>query len=359
MYVTNKAFISEELLLDKEKKIRLFGRKKFLLYPLGRNALYYGLKQLNISKGDTVLLPSFLCRTIVEGFDYNVKFYNVKRDFSADQVDIEKKIDENTKAVMIIHYQGFPQNIKEISKICKECDVFLIEDCARALFSKYRGKRLGFFGDIGFYSIRKVIPSVIGGALVINNKNIDSPSHKSVKISRRHEEFVNDRIEKFKKNYYNFKRDALKRDRENWIKDKWVERELFKNTSIYFDLPKPIKNIMANVNEKQIIKKRVENFKLLSEILDKHIERIFDELPKGICPINFPILIDNRNKIRNLVWDKGIETLIHWDSLMPEKAKKNPNTMYLAKHELSLPVHHDLEEEHIRWMSSEINKILR
>lgn len=62
----------------------------------------------------------------------------------------------NTKAVLVVHLYGLSANLDEITKICKEYDVTLIEDAAESLGTTYKGKYTGTFGDYGIYSLMEI-----------------------------------------------------------------------------------------------------------------------------------------------------------------------------------------------------------
>jgi len=85
-----------------------------------------------------------------------------------DRISAGKK----PKAVLMVHLYGMPAKIDEIVLICKKYDVFLIEDAAEALGSKYKGRACGTFGDISILSFNgnKIITTSGGGALVCRDK---------------------------------------------------------------------------------------------------------------------------------------------------------------------------------------------
>ena len=87
---------------------------------------------------------------------------------------IEQSITKKTKAIVVVHYAGISCEMDKISKIAKKHNLFLIEDAAQALFSKYKTKYCGTIGDIGCISFHetKSLTSCEGGALLINNKKL-------------------------------------------------------------------------------------------------------------------------------------------------------------------------------------------
>ena len=82
------------------------------------------------------------------------------------------KAGKKPKAVILVHLYGMPAKIDEIEKVCKKYNIFLIEDAAEALGSKYKGRACGTFGDISILSFNgnKIITTSGGGALVCRNK---------------------------------------------------------------------------------------------------------------------------------------------------------------------------------------------
>lgn len=68
---------------------------------------------------------------------------------------LTKKISERTKAIFVYHQYGFPQNMDAILEFARAKNLLVIEDCAHALFSRYKRKRLGTFGDFSIYSFSK------------------------------------------------------------------------------------------------------------------------------------------------------------------------------------------------------------
>ena len=86
---------------------------------------------------------------------------------------IKKCINKNTKAILILHYQGYSvEYLSELKNLCIKKKIYLIEDAAQALGSYYKNKPLGSFGDFACFSFHetKNLHSGSGGMLVVNNK---------------------------------------------------------------------------------------------------------------------------------------------------------------------------------------------
>ncbi|MDD5165798.1 MAG: lipopolysaccharide biosynthesis protein RfbH [Candidatus Omnitrophica bacterium] len=87
---------------------------------------------------------------------------------------VEKAVTKKTKAIFVAHTLGNPFDLTKIVKIAKKYGLFLIEDACDALGSKYKGRYVGTFGDIGTFSFYPAhhITMGEGGALVTNNDKL-------------------------------------------------------------------------------------------------------------------------------------------------------------------------------------------
>lgn len=123
----------------------------------GTAALHLALLALGIGAGDEVIVPA---QTFVA--DINAVMLTGARpvmadcnsfdDWNVSPGDIERKITPRTKAVMIVHYAGVPCDMEAISALCARHGLRLIEDCAHAPGSRYKGRSVGTFGDVGCWS---------------------------------------------------------------------------------------------------------------------------------------------------------------------------------------------------------------
>jgi len=92
-----------------------------------------------------------------------------------DSNSVKQKIQKDTKGIIIVHIGGVvPPQTKEIQEICREHNLFLIEDAAHAHGSTLNGKPAGTFGDAAAFSFypTKVMTSGEGGMIVTSDENI-------------------------------------------------------------------------------------------------------------------------------------------------------------------------------------------
>jgi hypothetical protein len=118
------------------------------------------LKILKVTKGDEVIVQSLICAVAIDAIlevgATPVLVDNLIEDCNVSPLEIRKKITPKTKT------------------IARENNCYLIEDCAHSLGAKYRGKNVGTFGDISFFSFNfdKPLSTGDGGMLIINNKEL-------------------------------------------------------------------------------------------------------------------------------------------------------------------------------------------
>ncbi len=141
----------------------------------GTSALHASLLSIGVKQGDEVILPSFTfvaTANSVMATGAKPIFADInQQDYTIDILDMEKKINRNTKAIIPVHLYGHPANMNEINFIARKHSLFVIEDACQSLGSTYFQKQTGALSDIGCFSFyaSKVITTGEGGAIATNN----------------------------------------------------------------------------------------------------------------------------------------------------------------------------------------------
>lgn len=162
----------------------IYDEKKCALFALGRNAMYAACLSMKISHGDEVLTPAFDCDGSLQPFRVLgcelVLYRSDPHTFAADVADLRKRISPKTRLIHVINHFGMPQPWDELLVLRQETGIPILEDDAYSLFSQYRGRMFGTFGDMAIFSLRKNLPLVDGGMLRINNPRyaFDAPRRK-------------------------------------------------------------------------------------------------------------------------------------------------------------------------------------
>lgn len=140
--------------------------------------LHMAMRALGIENGDEVLVPAYTWITSANCIEYvgaKTVFVDVDHhNFNMDPRKIEASITERTKAIVVVHEFGCAAPMKEIMDIARKYSLYVVEDCACAIGTKYNGKPVGTFGDIGVFSFhpRKVITTGEGGMCITSQQEI-------------------------------------------------------------------------------------------------------------------------------------------------------------------------------------------
>jgi dTDP-4-amino-4,6-dideoxygalactose transaminase len=149
----------------------------------GSAAIHLALIILGVKSGDEVLVSSFTFSASVNPIVYQGAVpvlidseedtWNMSPELLEEAIKDRLSKGKKPKAIILVHLYGMPASIDEIMSIANNYEIPVIEDAAEALGSKYNGKPLGAFGDIGILSFNgnKIITTSGGGALLSNNED--------------------------------------------------------------------------------------------------------------------------------------------------------------------------------------------
>lgn len=153
------------------------GASHAISFNSGRSAFLAILESLGLEKGDEVLIQAFTCNAVpnpVLWAGLKPVYVDCQEDYNMSSGDLERKITPRCKVVVVQHTFGFPADMQNIQEICERRGLILLEDCAHALGTSYKGKKVGTFGKAAFFSFSrdKVISSVYGGMATTNDDEL-------------------------------------------------------------------------------------------------------------------------------------------------------------------------------------------
>jgi dTDP-4-amino-4,6-dideoxygalactose transaminase len=167
----------------------LLGVKHALAVSNCTHALHLACLSLGIGPGDEVILPSLTFVATANAVLYTgaeVCFADIQSldDLTIAPREIEKNITGRTKAIMVMHYGGYPCQMQAILEIARRHNLAVIEDAAHAPGATLAGRALGTWGDVGCFSFfsNKNLATGEGGMLVTNRDDIAG----RVKLLRSH-----------------------------------------------------------------------------------------------------------------------------------------------------------------------------
>jgi len=343
------------------KKVSEFLEEKFdlikvLMTTSATHALEMAAQLIDLKEGDEVIMPSFsfsstanaVIKTGAKPVFAEVKLNN----FNLDPADFESKITARTKAVIPVHYAGISCEMKEIKKIAKKNNIYIIEDAAHAVNSFYQGKAAGSMGDFGCYSFHgsKNFVSGEGGAIIIN-----SDQHKLIEKA----EIIREKGT----NRSSFLRGEI--DKYNWVG---------KGSSY---LPSDILMALLLAQLEQIdyiTKQRKQIFDFYNQHLEKFLTEYFLEIIPQIpedrqSNYHLYYLKFKNQKIRDFILKKlrkkGIETAFHFQPLHASPMGKKLGyqkrdlqlTNDIAASMLRLPIYPGLSAADLNYIIAELRNI--
>lgn len=316
-------------------------------------ALHLAVKILEIKENDEVIVPSLTfvaTANVIRYLGAIPVFCDVKstEDLTIDPEMVERLITSKTKAIMVMHYAGFPANMDKIMNIAKKYNLKVIEDACHGPLSVFKGKKLGTIGDIGCFSFfsNKNMSTGEGGMLVTNNEEY----YKKALLLRSH-----------------------------GMTTMSYERAKGHSTSydvIEFGYNYRMDDIHSSIGIIQL-EKLEEDLKKRIDIRNYYIERLskindivipFREHNGFVSNYIFPIVlknstVDKRDFIRKHLQDKGIQTSVHYPalhrfSIYKDKNVHLPNTEYVTDNEVTLPMYGSLTYESIEYISNILKEVL-
>lgn len=147
-------------------------------FSSGRTGLVALLDGMGIEEGSEVLVQGLTCNALINPLIWSglyPRYVDIKEEtLNMDPVDLERKINRNSRAVVVQHTFGLPAEMGEIRRICRENDLLLIEDCAHSLGAEWNGRQTGTLGRAAFFSLgrSKVLSSVQGGVAVTDDPEL-------------------------------------------------------------------------------------------------------------------------------------------------------------------------------------------
>jgi perosamine synthetase len=154
------------------------GVRHAVSFNSGRSAFLAILNSLGLNKNDEIMLQAFTCNAVPNPVIWSgLKPVYVdcnEKTFNLDLEDLKRKISPQSRAVVVQHTFGLPAEMDEISEICRQNNLILIEDCAHSLGAEYKHKKVGNFGRVAFFSFSrdKVMSSVYGGMAATNDEDL-------------------------------------------------------------------------------------------------------------------------------------------------------------------------------------------
>ena len=322
-------------------------------------ALHLSMLAAGIGEGDEVITTAMtFCATvnsIIHSGATPVLADCDKETFCIDPKDVRRKITSKTKAILPVHFAGMPCDMDEIMKIAEEYDLKVIEDCAHAIETTYKGRPVGTFGDFGCFSFYVTKNVVTGeGGMVVTKSKEDADEIKMLAL-------------------HGMSQDAWKRFSDDGYKHYSVVQAGFKYNMMDLQAAMGIHQLKKVdtgwARRKDIWQQYTEAFKNMPITLPSNIK---DDSKHGYHL--FAILIDKektgitRDEFLVGMNKENIGTGVHYQSI-PEhpfynkvfgwKVSDYPNSDIIGKETVSLPLSSKLTDEDIDDVIKAVKRVLK
>lgn len=298
-----------------------------------------------VGPGDEVICPSLTFAASANCIRYagaTPVFCDIvgPEHINIDPKEIEKKITDKTKAILVVHMAGFPCKMDEIMAIAQKHNLKVIEDACHGPLSEYKGKKLGTIGDCAAFSFfsNKNISTGEGGMFISNNKEMADKarllrSHGMTTMSYQRaggHATAYDIIELG----YNFRLDDI-------------------HAAIAIE---QLKKLPGDLEQRIAVRKRY--IELLSKV--ENVVVPFADNTEFTSNYIMPIVItkgtvEDRDAIRNKIHEAGVQTSVHYPaihrfSIYKEYGAVLPQTEYVTDHEITLPMYAALTMEDVEYI---------
>tara|TARA_X000001036_G_scaffold206204_1_gene193783 strand:- start:2669 stop:3745 length:1077 start_codon:yes stop_codon:yes gene_type:complete len=300
----------------------------------GTAALNLALSLFNI-KNKEVILPSMsfvsTAHCIIENKGIPI-FVDIKPDtLCIDPEKIESIISKKTAAIIPVHFGGMPCDMNEILRISKQYKLEVIEDAAHSVGTRFNKQKIGRHGTAVCFSFHPVknLAMPTGGLISINHKNHEKL--RQILFSRRWCGITNRNNTEY----------DVKEIGWNYYMNEF-------SAAVGLEQLKKIEKL--NTIRKKIARKYDEGIDIKRKIpLDEN------------CSYHlYWILVKNRQKFRDKLLEKGIETGTHYKPIhlmsMYQKSNSLPITEKVGKQIVTIPIHPNLKENEIKKVIKCVNE---
>jgi perosamine synthetase len=160
-----------------EKFAKYIGTKYAVALNSATAALHLSLKVLNIEGGEVITTPMTFVSTNHAILYNNATpvFCDIEPDtLNIDCNKIEKLITPKTKAIIVVHFGGYPVDMDRVMEIAKKNNLFVIEDTAHGCGGEYKSSKLGSIGTMGCFSFHAVKNLATGDGGMITTNDLDT-----------------------------------------------------------------------------------------------------------------------------------------------------------------------------------------
>ena len=229
---------------------------------------------------------------------------------------------------------------------------------------------IGRLGDAAIYSFPKTLPVSEGGALVVQESNekiimtlrypewhrvypimVSLFKRWLIRTCEKAGDFgMSQKL--FGKNFMSYM--SHRPSNEETSQKFMREYNYFDKKIIDYSISRITEGILNQQDYTEIVRIRRRNYiQLYKDVCDlPGIQPLYNVLPEGVCPLSLPLLVSDRQRMHSILKKRGIDAIMWWGGYHRSLSWENfPEAVELKDHILSLPIHQDLDEVHIKYIA--------
>jgi len=335
---------------------------------LARYGIYQAAQEFGLA-GREILFPAFfhcveLDALIAAGV--RPRFFPVGQGLRVDAADVAARIGPETAAVYLIHYGGFPGPVDDLSELCRERGLLLIEDCAHALLSNLGDRPLGSFGDAAVFSLPKVVPAPNGGIVVMRGGwRLPVPNGKRPSLAAVGARTVSSVLHNFEMRGVagsaTLRRAAVGLGKAAFrtagVDHMPTGTPEFEPSRLGLTMSRLSWRVLANQDFSHIVERRRRNYRRLHDQLSDLIPSMCEGLPAGVSPLFYPFQVDARQAVLDRLGARGVEIGEFWPEWHPAVPRNEfPEVDHIRRTALWLPCHQDLTDDAVDRLAGEVRR---
>lgn len=303
------------------------------------------IQNIGFQKGDYVLLPSYLCPTMIYPFkEAGIKydFYKIREGLLPDLEDIEKKTCKGLKAVLFVDYFGYSYKkyLSGIVSFLRAKGIVTIQDTVQSWIDNEDA----LFADYCYNSVRKYSPfeaSVIFSRGKMTYETTFKPIRKYL-LHKRYAQLLR---------YYHLNYGCFKPER--FLKHIEIANNAYHVKGI-IGMPESNRWLLDRIDFSAMSRKRKIVFSILKNNLG--LKSIVSVDLGNSTPLGMPVYLENRDNKKNMLHKQNIHCPLHW--LLSEEIDKNEHAFGwdLQDHALTLPL--NVKIQHVPEFISKLNKVV-
>lgn len=349
----------------------LFAISRPLFTTAGMTGLAWTFKALGLTPGTQVLLPAYHCMAMVEPLEwFGLKplFYRLNEDLSIDYDALEPRLDETCKALIAVHYFGFPQDGPRLRAFCDAFGLALIEDCCHSFFGSGQGQPLGSYGDFAVGSLPKFFPLQSGGCVVSSRRELPreplAPSGSIADLQALVRELQTAQYYGRLRNLRPITLGAAALTKALLMMGLGRDMTKLRDSprSLEFSASRLAGNIQRACDPERMTAQRRHNYEAICQALTGRpgITLLKPALDAGVVPYMVPLRIPALRRVFAELEDRAVPMQRFGQFLSPDLDEALcPVSSDLSHHGLQLPCHQSLLPEEIDWMVERLGEICR